>query len=668
LSSKDVCNACRNLLCAVLIMFSSVVAGSVSTNAGEGQGTLLVVFDGSGSMWGGLPGSSDAKFEFAQALIERSLPGPASGTKTGLVVFGPGCSVVDVLSQPGLRAQSDTLAPLRSLNPKSKGPIAAAIEKGASLIAPGKSASMLVIADGPDNCGDPCQSAKRIATEHPGLKILVVGLGLDQPPPDLACAAQSTHGKFLPAPTAQDAETAMAEAVKIAMQDTTVHQEKPQISRKPSPARRQTPVLDPNGPPHLVLEARLAKNEGLLDKPVRWRVYKSGDDPDAGSLPVIDILEQRFSVPLAPGDYVIDAALGRAKFRAKATVAPKGPTKVTAVFDAGLVKLTVPFGQLDGEEAGESVLITVSRKDGSSKPGLRAGPFIISPYRESELILPAGAYVVRATGGPLSVTRNIEVEAGSQQEVRLPLSVGELSLSADARIGGVQFDELEYSVSVADPDSSGGLRVVARSAAPSPTFVLPAGTYYVGARAGLARASDRVALGAGRKVRKTLNLQVARLQVEVPAPSGENVRTRPIVYELFKLDPLRAVARSSALAASFDVMPGSYRIVAEVGARNASAAQDVELTAGAVRSVALDVPAGDIRLEVLDNSGLAIGGQFWEVKDNSGAVIWRTLQRTPRGLLAPGRYSVRCETRGGLVEGTFEVAAGDSRTVELRAP
>lgn len=668
MSGKDVFRAARNLCCTALIALATVAAGAATTSlAQQSQGTLLVVFDSSGSMWGNLPGSSGAKFEIAHAALQKSLPGPDSGVKMGLITFGPGCTRVDAQSRPELRAPAQTLEPLKFLNPRSKGPIATALEQSLSLIEPDGPAAILLVADGPDNCtGNPCEVAERIKKERPGLRIHVVGLGLDRPPTHLACTARLTKGRFFAAETAQDTHTAIEQAVKLALKQTQVGRQRPKLTRKPARARRLETGYDPNGPSQLVLRAVLGKGGKPVDKPVRWRVFKSATEPDGSALPILDVLEPLMAVPLSAGEYFIDASLGRTRFRSKVTVAKKGPTTVKAVFNAGLVKLSVLTPRTDSGVPGMATLITVSSTGGNAEESSGARPLIVSPFRKSELILPVGDYKVRASSGPLSVEREVKVAAGSVQDVSLPLSVGELILSADAEIDGAQVEALEFKVSVDDPDSPGGRRIVARSAAPAPVFHLPAATYYVEAQAGLARVNGRVALGAGRQVRKSLQLSLARLEVEASVPLGEDSRPRPIVYKLYELNPLRTVTRSSARNPTFIVAPGKYRIVAEIGARNVRAAENVELAPGQGQKVSLGVMAGDIRLKVTSENGGAPGGQYWEVVDNSGVVVWRTQQQSPRSLLAPGRYSVRCETRKGNVEGSFEVAAGDAKTVELR--
>jgi Ca-activated chloride channel homolog len=639
------------LLGAFCAMIHAVAVSPVA--AQQASSTILVVLDASGSMWGELPGGTGNKFETAQAALEKHLPAPRLRVKTGLVTFGPGCSRIDVGSPPAIRPVAQTLAPLNEISPRSKGPISAALEQSLSLLDAGKKSTMVLLVDGPDNCRqDPCAVAARLAAERPLLRIHTVGLGLARPGRSIACISRATKGRFFPAVTGPEAEAAVAKAVKLAMHGVR----NPRLKREPGIAKRPQRRFDPNGPSQLVLDASLGKADTAVDKPVRWRVYKGETAPGAAVLPVLDVLEPRFSVPLAAGAYWVDASLGRAKYTSKVDITEKGPTFVKAVFKAGLVKLSA-----DGPALPIPVVFTVNKAGADG-----AAPLVVSPYRQSELVLPVGSYDIRAEAGALSVKKTVKVSAGDRQEISFALPVSELRLSASAQDGGVSAAAYEFTVLVDDPDKPGGRRVVARSTAPTPVFRLPAGTYYTEVKSGLAVASGRVALGAGSSISRSLNLDLARIKVEAQFPTSADSQTRPVVYKLFSRDPLSIVARSSWRSPQFVVPPGRYRILAEIGARNVRTVQDLDLSSGDDRSVLLNVMAGDVKLRVSDGQGRAITGQFWEVLDSSGALVWRTQQGSPRGLLAPGRYSVRCETRKGTVEGAFVVAAGDAKTIELR--
>lgn len=650
------------LVAAFFVLFSC------SASAQSPSGNILIVFDSSGSMWGALKGGFATKFEIARAALGKTLPDAKEGVGTGLLIFGPGCRTAGVAPQPGLRPAQQTLAPLNQLNPRSKGPIALALEQGLDALDASKPASMLLVIDGPDNCRrDPCEVAQRIAKERPGLKLHTVGLGIGPAPArSVACMSKLTNGRFFSATTAEQAEKAIEDAVKLAMADTQILRG-PKLARKPGLATKPRAKYDPNGPPHLVLDATIGpKKDQLVEKPVRWRVYKASTEAEGDGLPILDVLEPTFSVPVAPGSYKVVAALGRARFEAPVKIAKRGPTRLTAKFEAGLVKLSVPASPA-GDESQVAALVTVSRIAGKDGGTASHVPFVISPYRKGELILPAGRYLVRATSGSETVERKIDVSTGHSQDVSLALGTGELSLSAIAQVSGKQVGDLEFLVSVDDPDRPGGRRSVARSAAINPSFRLPAGTYYVDVQSGLAKTSDRVALGAGQVVSRSLVLPLARIRVVADISTGRDARRRPVVFKLYSVgSSLDVLARSSADEPHFLVPPGRYRVVAEVGARNVRVAETVEVEVGADERIELGVLAGDIKLRVADAKGRPLTGQFWEVRDAAGQTIWRTQQSAPTGLLSPGRYEVRCETRRGIVEGAFVVAAGDTKTVELR--
>ncbi len=635
-------------------------------SAQEAGGSVVVVFDSSGSMWGNVPGGPP-KFEAAHSALTKAFPAADAKIRTGLMIFGPGCSRVDVAATPAIRSGAETLAALGSLNPKSKGPIADALQQSLAMFEPGQPGSIVLVADGPDNCrGDPCSVAADIAQSRPELKIHTIGLGMDQPDPTLACVSQATDGRFFTAGTMQDLDAAATQALDLAMNDMRLPKKK-ELSQKTKPGKIARPQYDPDGPPQLVLSAALgksAKKDEQLDKPVRWRVYQTDSEPATEAVPMLDVLEPSFAVPLATGSYWVDASLGRARLGGRVDIGEKGPTFFKANFDAGLLKVNLDGGATGGHQ--EVPAIVTVEKPGKGGDGGAEAPVVISPYRSSELVLPVGQYEVRAESGPIVVSKAVTIQSGKTADLDLRLHTGQLSLVAQTGLGAAAAKQLQYTVSVDDPDSPGGRRIVARSAAERPVFELPAGTYYTEAKVGFAQANNRVALGSGKSLSQALTVEAARIRVKANIPPDQRRRPRPVVYKLYTLEPLAVLARSSGKAPEFVVAPGRYRVVADIGSRNVRSVQDVLVAAGDDADITLTVAAGDVKLRVSDKDGKPLTGQFWEVVDDSGAPVWRTQRLVPHALLAPGRYRVRCETRSGLVQGEFNVAAGDAKTVELR--
>jgi Ca-activated chloride channel family protein len=228
--------------------------------------------------------------------------------------------------------------------------------------------------------------------------------------------------------------------------------------------------------------------------------------------------------------------------------------------------------------------------------------------------------------------------------------------------GGVTF--LVYED---DPGSPLGRKEVARSAAPSPTFTLPAGTYYITARTATAQVRQQIALGAGDVVTRVLPLGLSRVKLSATldgAPLPENM---PLVFKVVRLGAgEREVARTIASNPEFELSTGRYRLEAHLGAMNVKATRELTLAAGQSQNIKLRLKAGRVTFTLAANqSGLGNGDVFWEIKDGKEHTILRTSRPQPSALLAPGRYIVEGETRDQKFRTAFELKAGDDRTLTV---
>lgn len=626
--------------------------------------TVIVLFDSSGSMWGSLPGGQQARYAAARDALLLSLPALDVNARTGLVTFGRGCSGIEVVLPPDIRPQDRTVAPLNALNPRGKGPLGEALLRAAEQIEPNRHASLVVIHDGPDNCRqDSCAIAQRIAASHPGMPIHLVSLGLDEAAASaVACIAEETGGKIFPVRSMSDIQPMIDQAVKLAMTGPVPlpsPASRREVLATQTEARPQHPDIAADGQPHLLVSAMLGKSNAV-DKPVHWRIFRVGEE----AMPVLDVLETQFAVPLPAGSYVVEAALGRANVRQAVEIAEKGPTAVTVSFNAGIARVTTRFG--NDPAAKLPVLVSVSAMDEEKPSAPVLKPVMVIPSPSSEFVLPAGKYRITAESGLSRVSRDVTIESGEVEPVALDLSTGQLQLSAISSAGALLTGDLTYFLAVDDPNAPGGRREILRTAASNPDLELPAGTYYVKVKSGYYQKYDQIAVGAGSIVQRSIILDAAHLRVRTNVSIDGHDEAFPIVYRVFSLAAhRREVAMSWDRAPEFTLPPGRYRIVAEIGARNVEAAQEVELAPGAETSVELTAQAAELRLRVAEGVGAVTANRFWEIRSASGKVVWRTSHNAPRALLAPGRYEIRCELRDQTLHGTVELAAGQSLTTRL---
>ncbi len=641
--------------------------------------TLMVLFDSSGSMWGNLQGSRNPKFEIAREALRSALDANAAeanaALKSGLVVFGRSCSVADVSTQPQAQSSSALLAPLDRLNPKGKGPITLALARAAQVLPPDAQSTIILIHDGPDNCNaDPCAQAAELARSHPKLTAHLVSIGIDDAElPKTSCIADSLRGSVFAASDATGLDDAVGQAVKLAMLDKP-----PATAKKPPPEtedRSAKPANeDETGPPRLMLSATLGNAGTPIDGAVRWQIRKTGEAQS--SPPLLDVAEARFTVPLQPGTYQIDARYGLATASSEVTIAKEGATRRAIAFDAGAIQLG-DAGTAGSAAAAsgtvDATLITVSpAAQGSANDA--GAPIALRSGANRELILPSGEYWITAQRGSARDVTKVSVEAGSRQKIS-PLSrYG----TVDIAVAGLQTRQTSeravptdgnvvITIYVDDPDNPSGRREVRRSASPSASFLLPAGTYYVNARAGSANAQKLIAVGAGGRVDAKLDLDVANLRVTTsvdPAVAGSGLE---VLYRVSRRlgDIETPIAWSGARAPLFQLPPGRYTVTAEVGARNVTASQTLDLSSGAELDLDLTANAAHLSLELDGAKAGRFADRFWEIRSAAGDIIWRTNRYAPTAILAPGRYLVRCETRGGVFETTFALETGERRTIAL---
>ncbi|WP_072392154.1 VWA domain-containing protein [Hyphomicrobium sp. CS1GBMeth3] len=626
------------------------------------HGPAVIVLDGSGSMWGTIGTEKPAKFELARGALRQALTTLSPKVRLGLMTFGQrrrgDCSDVELLAQPEAGPPDRILSIVDELSPTGKGPLSLTLREAAKQVPAGDAGSIIAIHDGPDNCSqDPCAAAADIAAANPKLRIFLIGFGLEPVQSERhACVAVATGGKVFDTQSSTELAGAISEALTLANLErvdpnTGVAVPAPQAATPPEPA----------GPPGLRLTASLTDDGKPLAAAVAWSVAKA-DTPDA---PLKSAKARNLDLDLEPGSYVVEARLGEVTRKQTVDVAEKGPTSVKVSLDAGLINLKARADQQGTALA--HPLITISAKD-SAAPG--AGrPVWIGREATTQVVLPAGAYTVRVVDGLAAETSEITLAAGSGVDVSPVLGAGTLALSAVSSAGGAPLQDVTYAIEEDDPDSPEGRREVVRSADPTASFTLPAGTYYVTARSGAAVAHERVALGSGATINHAMTLNLVPITVVTNAGAQADgagaAPAQPIVIRVLGADGRPPeIARAHGASGTFQLPPGRYRVEAEVMGRNVAAAGIVDLTSGRGGSVQLKLEQGEVSIDARGT-----GGRHWRIKDGTGRTVLHA-GRANGGTtqLAPGRYVLLWDAADKRVEQPFEIKAGERRQLTVGSP
>ncbi len=639
---------------AILGMWASAPASAADERA---QGPAVIVFDGSGSMWGTIGTERPPKYELLQGALRETLSTLSPNVKLGLTAFGHrrrgDCSDVQVMAEPAPAATERVIALAGGISPRGRGPLAQSLRAAASQIPADQPGSIIAIHDGPDNCSqDPCAVAREIAQSHPQTRIYTIGFGAPRPDTQrMACVAEATGGRVFETQDSTSLEAALSEALTLAGlarvdPETGVAVPAPQAATPPKAA----------GASGLRLSASLASGGPSVTQPVAWTVAKASE-PDtivaSGRAP-------EFAAELAPGSYVVTARLGRASAQQTAEVNADGPTDVQIGLGAGAIRLAARANQ-DGASLVDPV-VTIYDKGAGGPPA--AHPVWVGRDANAEIVLPAGTYDVRIDDGLVGETSEVALEEGISADVAPILNAGRLELAAVSANSDEPLEDVTYIIEEDDPFSPGGRREIVRSADPTAAFTLRAGTYQVVARSGELETRERVPVGSGDTVKHVAVFNIVRLTVSAlvtPPVQDGGTGGRPVVIRILTTDrPEREVARAYAETGVFHLPPGRYRVEATISGKTIGAAGTVDLAAGR------DVTA-EIRLESGEVSVAGGGpGRFWRIKDSRGRTVMHSGSgATATERLAPGRYEL--VTDGGTLQ-SFELKAGERQDLRVGAP
>jgi Ca-activated chloride channel homolog len=631
-----------------------------TARAADDPPTLMILVDGSGSMWGQMPADGRAKLEIARDVLRQSLPRIKPEARLGFATYGHrrrgNCGDAEVIVPPQPNNLAALTAPLDRLSALGKGPLALALRDTAAAIGEAKPASIVMLFDDLDNCGqDVCAVAADIAAKRPGLAVHGIGLGLDKPRlQQIACVAQMTGGKLY---DAQDG-AGVAAAFNAILQLANLEPQGPDSADKATASQEAAGQPPADAPPGLYLTAGLGPESATLESPVRWRVTRGGSEGEV----VREARAANLYEKLAPGTYDVEARLGLAFARQTVEVVADAPTAVRVNLDAGVLKLLARA--VKGGQPLQTPIFTVTAQQ---NPGL---PLWMGRETQPEIVLPAGEYVVSAENGIARQEQTVKIAAATGTTFDAVLATGRLELSAvrgsAADQGEAVAEGVTFTVYEDDPDAPQGRREVARSAAPAPVFTLPAGTYYVTARAQGAEAREQIGIGASGIVKRAMPLALSRLLLTALLDGAPPPPDMALVFTVTRLDgEPHQVVRTTGKQPQLELSAGRYRIEAALGSTNIRGATELALTAGQDQKVVFKLAAGHVTLRLAEAEAGAGNDVFWEIEDEQRHTVMRTSQAQPSALLAPGRYLVTSETREKPLRGVIEVKAGEQRTFEI---
>ncbi|MEL6645399.1 MAG: VWA domain-containing protein [Pseudomonadota bacterium] len=207
------------------------------------EDNVMVVFDGSNSMWGQIDGLS--KIEIARDVMDNLLGDWVDERRVGLMAYGHrrrgDCGDIEVLVTPGAAERGAILDRIAGITPTGKTPLTDAVQQAAEALSYEDSpATVVLISDGVESCErDPCALARALEQGGVGFTAHVVGFGLgrEEDTRSLACIAEATGGQYITAANADELGDALSAVGSAVAQAVPV--------AAPLPAPTQVPEPEP---------------------------------------------------------------------------------------------------------------------------------------------------------------------------------------------------------------------------------------------------------------------------------------------------------------------------------------------------------------------------------------------------------------------------------------
>jgi hypothetical protein len=260
--------------------------------------------------------------------------------------------------------------------------------------------------------------------------------------------------------------------------------------------------------------------------------------------------------------------------------------------------------------------------------------------------------------------------AGAPSEPPVPTGKQRLKLSAlFNETGPVIRSGVNWRVFRVQTDESGQMPIVAESKENTPVFDLEPGVYVVHAAYGLAGATQRVDLSAG-KVTETLALNAGALRVAATV-DGKPIPATELTSRIQAILPNgdRRLIQEDVPAVEITRLPeGRYFVECVYGGLNAVVSGEIEIKAGQVSNASFRHRAASVTLKLVGQAGgEALANTSWSVLTPGGDVIREEIGAFPSMVLAEGQYTVVARHEGRVYQREFEVEIGANQEVEVLA-
>jgi len=644
----------------------SVVALLLSHTArAETVPSVVFVIDGSGSMWGGLPGGKGSKVKVAASTLQNTLKKLKPKPNIGMIVFGQkspgGCNASETLLNVGPYDENLFSSAAKRLNPKGRGPLVLGLNKAGALLENSKPPrNIVIIHDNPDNCKqDMCAAITALKKRLPDLKTYTVSLALKKAEKNaMACLADISGGRVMNVATINEITPAISAVIEEINKNQRASPGTPNAagseternmlaSLQEQPQRKRAVPKTPG----LMLQAVLNENGPILRNGLIWKIIDLNEKTE----PVVArTTASEPSIALQPGPYAV--VLRTAGMVRRQEIEVKDGLRTVAPLHLKAAAVALSAVLVDDGPIIEDAQFMISKLDNSGPENI----IWLGLAPPVPLILEPGEYKLVVSAGHARQSHSFSVSPGQKINLKVPLKAGYLNVNTRELEQSQSFQKVVVSVRTEKPGMPSGRHVVARSLQANPNFLLAPGAYYISADGSQSTNEELVDVTAGKRIEHTLTLLQMRLQITSRFKGTETIIDKNAHYRIWSKDTNDMPPLTSSKAApEFTIAPGQYQIETRIGEQNAVIIRNFEITPAPSGRMTLNIDAGMVTLK----AGETDQDIFWKVADTAGQTIWQALETEPKLTLKSGRYKVSAEINDQIV--THDITVESGRHIDL---
>jgi len=644
------------------LMMNMGVALGLLGGAASANENVIMVLDGSGSMWGQIDGKT--KIEIARDVIGDMVQDWDANTNLGLVAYGHrnegDCTDIETLIPAAPVNAEAFMTTVNGINPKGKTPITEAVRKAAEALRyKDEKATVILVSDGLETCNaDPCALATDLENGGVDFTTHVIGFDISQEESaGLSCLAENTGGRFLRASNA----TELTDAVKTTVQEVSVAQA--EIETEPEP--------EVTGPQGVKLIPVYCEGCDEIKDNLFWWIYEPTQDVNGNRKELKRDGNVSPLIELNSGNYFVQGRYGTAFASAEVTVEPGKLTTVEVNFNAG--NLRVKAAATEGADPlTDNMFYWVYEAkmdmEGNRKEVDRSGA-ATDIFR-----LPAGEYFVQARHGTAFANATVTVKAGELTDLVFDMNAGYMRVNGVPTAGADPLDNnMFYWVYENKKDLEGNRKEIDRSGAVTELFRLNAGEYFVVARHGKAFAEQVVTVEANTLSEITFDLNVGYLKADAIMSEGSEPITENMFYWVYenKTDlegNRKEIDRSGAASHIFRLPAGEYFLVSRHGKSFVN--EVITIDAGSLTETTMNQNSAKLKVTpVMADGGAVASDTFWWVYEKEQDLqgnrkeVDRSGAKTNIFILPAGDY-VLAVRNAGAVQNT-EVSLTPGQVLDL---